>query len=73
MIGQHAALAVVEGMVVGAGDHVDAEPLQVFEQLRLGGHERSLSDAGRAFVPGVNGAFEIGEGGVGAAQNFTEV
>ena len=69
---QHPAFAVVKGMIVGAGDHVDAEPFQVFEQLRIGGHERALRNAGGAFVPGVHGAFEIGEGRVCATQNFSE-
>ena len=71
-IGEHAVFAVVEGVVVGAGDQIDAEPLQVFEQLRIGGHEGSLGDARRAFVPVVDRAFEIGEAGIGVVQNLAQ-
>jgi len=30
-IRQHAGLAIIKGMIVGAGNHVDPEPLQLFE------------------------------------------
>ncbi len=72
-IGQHAVFAVVEGVVVGAGDQIDAEPLQVFEQLGVRRHERALGNPRRAFVPGVHRAFEIGEAGVGAAQDLAQL
>ena len=58
-------------MIVGAGDHVDAEPFQIIEQLGVGGHECALGDPRRAFVPAVHGAFKVSDGGVGAAQNFS--
>ena len=32
-IGQHAVFAVVEGVIVGAGHQIDAEPFQFIEQL----------------------------------------
>src|SRR5262245_8708873 len=40
--GEEPALAIVEGVVIGAGDHVDAEPLDVLKQLGWRGHERAL-------------------------------
>src|SRR4029077_19033726 len=72
-IRQHAALAVVESMIVGAGNHIDAETLQVFEQLRKRRHEGSRGNPRGPLVPGVNRAFEIGESGVGAAENLSEL
>src|SRR5262245_33107056 len=71
-IRQHAALAIVEGVIVGAGNHVNAEPFQVIEQLRLRRHEGSLRDSRCPFVPGVHRAFEISEGRIAAIDNLTQ-
>ena len=70
-IGQHAALAIVESVIVGAGNHVNAEPFQVFEQFRLRRHE-VLRDSRRPFVPGVHRTFEIGEGRIAAVDNLAQ-
>jgi hypothetical protein len=71
-IRQHTAFTVIEGVIVGAANQIDAEPLQVLKQIWIGRHEGALRNSGRALVPIVHGTFEIGEGGVGAAQNFAQ-
>ena len=65
---QNTAFTIIEGMIVGAGNHIDAEPFQIFEQLRMCRHEGSLRDAGCALVPAVNRSFEISESRVGLAD-----
>ena len=71
-IRQHTAFTVIEGVIVGAANQIDAEPFQVLKQIWIGRHEGALRNSGRALVPIVHGTFEIGEGGVGAAQNFAQ-
>src|SRR5262249_33453637 len=69
---QHSALAIVESVIVGAGNHVNAEPFQVIEEFRLRRHESSLGDSRCPFVPGVHAAFEIREGRIAAIDNLTQ-
>jgi len=70
--GEQPAFAIVEGVVVGAGHHVDAEPLDVVEQLRRRGHEGALRDAGRAFIPAPHHRFKVGSSRIAVAEDLGE-
>ena len=67
-----AALAIVEGVIVGAGHDADAEPLQFVEQFRRSRHVGPDGDARRSLVGMAHRTLEIGEGHVGAANDVAE-
>ncbi len=64
----HALDAVVARVVVGARDHVEAGPRQLFRELRVAAHPRAAALVHRVRLVVVQQHLEVGERGVGATD-----
>lgn len=69
----NAFFAVIVGVVVGGRDKIYAEPFQVVEQVRLGGHVSAAADILVSFEVAMHAGFEVGEGGVGAETDISQL
>ena len=68
--GQHAVLAIIVDMIVGAGDDIHAEPTQFAQKIGRRRHRRSGGDRGRPLFPPAHAGFEIDTGRVGVTQRL---
>ena len=71
--GENAFFAIVVGVVVGGGDKIHAEPFQIVEQMRLGRHVSAAADVLVPFEVVMHAGFEVGEGGVCAATDRSQL
>ena len=59
-------------MVVGGGHHIDAHPFEILQQRRRDRHGRAIGGVLGAVGGRPHGAFQIGEGRIGALQNILD-
>src|SRR5262249_11625885 len=67
--------AVVVGVAAAAGDDVHAQPFQVLEQRRLGGHVAAAFEPllVRIVEIGMHAGFEIGKDRIGGVETFAHL
>ena len=69
-IGEDAVLAEIVGMVVGTSHHLDAQPLQLLDNLGIGAHVGSPRSGGRGVFIVVKQHLGVGSGDIGAVEQL---